>query len=132
MSAGEPFEVVRQAIDAINRRDVEGYLELCTPDIELYTPVSALEGPYVGEQGVCQFFAMIEESTREFELDLVELRPIDTTRALARGMLRGRSGGGVAMESPFANIYELEAGRLRRVRIYLDVAEGLAAAGFDR
>jgi ketosteroid isomerase-like protein len=47
----ENVEIVRRAISAVNERDVDAYLALCSPDFELINPVAAIEGPNRGEQG---------------------------------------------------------------------------------
>jgi hypothetical protein len=38
-------------------------------------------------------------------------------------------GGGVAFDQPITNVYELVAGKLRRVDVYFDREEALEAAG---
>jgi hypothetical protein len=43
--------VVSRALSAINERNVDAYLALCTRDIEVINPVTAIEGPTGGEQG---------------------------------------------------------------------------------
>jgi hypothetical protein len=55
----ENTDVVNRAISAINERDVDAYLALCTPDVEVINPVTAIEGPIRGEQGI---LAMSQEN----------------------------------------------------------------------
>jgi ketosteroid isomerase-like protein len=50
--ATEALEVVQQALAAVNEGDVEAYLALCAPDVELFSPLAGLEGADVGEEGV--------------------------------------------------------------------------------
>ena len=128
MSRGD-VEIVRRLIAALNERDVDSYLGLCARDVELISPVAPIEGPNVGAAGVRQFFAGLDEATTEFHLDVAELRAIDGERVLAVGQIRTVSEGGFPSTLPFVNIYQLEGGKLRRVRIYLDSDEGLRAAG---
>ena len=47
----ENVEVVKQAIAAVNERDVDAYLGLCAPDIELINPVAAIEGSNRANRG---------------------------------------------------------------------------------
>ena len=82
-------------------------------------------------EGVHAFFAMIAETTSDFSVEPEELRALDDGRVLALGQIRGTSQTGIEMEVPFVNIYEVGDGHLRRVRIYLDRDEGLAAAGLS-
>jgi ketosteroid isomerase-like protein len=52
----ENVEVVRRALAALNRRDVEAYLEVASPQIELITPALPLQGPITGHEGIRDFF----------------------------------------------------------------------------
>ena len=56
----ENVEIVRSALAALDRRDVEAYLELASPEIELITPASPLEGPTTGHDGIRRFFGELE------------------------------------------------------------------------
>jgi limonene-1,2-epoxide hydrolase len=127
----ENVEIVRGAIAALNKRDVDGYLGLCAPDVELITPVAAIEGPSVGAQGIRQFFAGIDEAMTEFHLDVTELRALDGQRVLALGQVRSVSKGGFASTLPFVNTYEIKDAKLCRIRVYNDQDEGLRAAGLS-
>jgi ketosteroid isomerase-like protein len=127
----ENIETVRGAIAALNTRDIDGYLGLCTPDVELITPVAAIEGPAVGAQGIREFFAGVDEAMTEFQLDVAELQALDERRVLAVGEVRSVSKGGFASTLPFVNIYEIEGAKLRRIRVYNDPGEGLRAAGLS-
>jgi ketosteroid isomerase-like protein len=125
----ENVEIVRRAIAAVNERDVDGYLGLCAPNVELITPVAPIEGPNVGVQGIRQFFAGIDDAMTEFHLDVAELRVLDGQRVLAVGQVRTVSQGGFASTLPLVNIYEIDGAKLRRIRVYNDQDEGLRAAG---
>jgi limonene-1,2-epoxide hydrolase len=127
----ENVEIVRGAIAALNERDVDGYLGLCAPDVELITPVAAIEGPSVGAQGIRQFFAGVDEAMTEFHLDVKELRALDGQRVLAVGQVRSVSKGGFASTLPFVNVYEIKDAKLCRIRVYNDQDEGLRAAGLS-
>jgi ketosteroid isomerase-like protein len=127
--SGETVEVVRRAIAAMNARDLDAYLELCAPDVELRSPMAGLEGANVGEQGVRDFFANVEESTTAFTIEVERFEPIDECRVLALVRFEMESPGGFALSQEAANIYEVEDGKLRRVQAYLDRDEGRRAAG---
>jgi ketosteroid isomerase-like protein len=51
-------EVVRRALAALDRRDVEAYLEVASPQIELITFASPLQGqgPITGHEGIRDVF----------------------------------------------------------------------------
>jgi ketosteroid isomerase-like protein len=126
----ENIEVVQQVIAALNDRDVDRYLAFCSPDIELVSPVAAIEGSSRGAEGIRQFFAGLEESTNVFRLDVERLQAAGD-RVLAFVQLRFTSQGGVELNQAIANVYDLAGGKLRRVRVFLDRAEALEAAGLS-
>jgi ketosteroid isomerase-like protein len=122
-------EVVKRAIAALNVRDVDAYLEICAPEVELHSPIAGLEGANVGEAGVREFFANVEEATTAFVIEIESLQPVDERRVLAMVRFEMESPGGFALTQEAANLYEVEDGKLRRVQAYLDRDEGLRAAG---
>ncbi|HKP88975.1 MAG TPA: nuclear transport factor 2 family protein [Thermoleophilaceae bacterium] len=123
----EREDLVRRAIDAVNARDVDGYLACCTDDVELITPVAAVGGSYDGPEGIRRFFADIEDAGPDFRLEVERLELVGE-RVLAFVLIRasGRSSG-ISMDQETANVYEFEGDRLRRVRIYTDRPTAAAA-----
>jgi ketosteroid isomerase-like protein len=123
----DSVEIVRQAVAALNARDVERYLELCTPDVELVSPVAPLEGANTGVEGIRAFFAGLDEGANAFRLELERLHQREDGRVVALTCVHVESKGGAAFDQPGANVYELEGGRLRRIRVYLHRDECLEA-----
>jgi ketosteroid isomerase-like protein len=122
------LEVVRRAIAALNDRDVDAYLALCTPDIELVSPLAPIEGPSIGPEGIRQFFSGLDEVASLFRLEIEELRLVRADRVVALLGLAFESTGGIPLPQRIANIYDLVGGKLKRVRVYLDRGEALEAA----
>jgi ketosteroid isomerase-like protein len=127
----ENVEVVRAAVAAINDRDLDRYLALCAPDIELITPAAAIEGASVGTEGIREFFAGIDESASEFELQFESVDELRDGRVLAALHVRFESVGGVALTQPIVNVYTLALGKLRRVEVFPDRAAALRAVGLE-
>jgi ketosteroid isomerase-like protein len=125
----ENVEVVKEAIAAINERDVDAYLALCGPDFELINPVAPLEGPSRGEHGVRSFFNALSEGAAVFELEVERLEALDDHRVLGWLTLHLESEGGFRQTQPLTNLYELDDGKLVRVRVFRDRDEALEAAG---
>ena len=127
----ENVEIVSQAISAINERDVDAYLALCHTDFEMTNQLTAIEGPNRGEQGIRSFFDSINEGTSRFELEVERLRPLDDNRVLGSLTLDIESEGGYRDRQALTNLYELEGGKLSRVKVFSDRAEALEAAGLS-
>ena len=128
----DKVDIARRAIDAFNRRDVDGlFAELATPDFEYYPAiVRALDGGgYSGPEGVERFAADTSENWAELQVVAEELRDLDE-RVLVLGRLKGRGkGSGAPVDQPFVTILDFRGNRIWRSRVYLDRAEGLRAAG---
>jgi ketosteroid isomerase-like protein len=127
----ENVEIARRAISAINERDVDAYLALCQPDFELINQLTPIEGANRGEAGIRRFFEAIEEGTIRFEMEVERLRPLDDNRVLGYLTLHMESERGYQQTQPITNLYELEGGKLSRVRVFNDRSEALVAAGLS-
>ena len=125
----ENVEIVSRAIAAINERDVDAYLALCHTDFEMTNQLTVIDGPNRGEQGIRNFFQGIDEGTTRFELEVERLRPLDDNRVLGYLTLQIESERGYQQTQALTNLYELEGGKLSRVRVFSDRAEALEAAG---
>jgi ketosteroid isomerase-like protein len=126
----ENVELVERAVAAINARDIDAYLACCTEDIELWTPVSAVSGVYEGRDGIERFFADIEDAGPDFRIDIERVEAIGGDRVLffTRVTSTGRASG-LPTAVDAANIYELDAGKIRRLRVFLDHQAALEAVG---
>ena len=128
----ENLETVRRCLDALNRRDVDGYLACCTDDVELQTTLVALEGAHEGRDGIRRFFADIQDSAPDFWLVLERVEVVGPNRVLGfeRGTASGRTSG-VALEEgiPFATVYDLAEGKIERIRVFADREQALEAVG---
>jgi ketosteroid isomerase-like protein len=126
----ENMETVRRAVEAVNRRDLAGYLACCTEDVELRTPLVDVAGAYRGADGIRQFFTDIEDSGPDFRLDVERVEAVDANRVIAfmQADVSGRVSG-VPIGIPTTNVYELVGGKIKRVRVFSDRAEALEAVG---
>jgi ketosteroid isomerase-like protein len=124
-------EVVRQALSALDRRDVEAYPKLASPAYELINPASSIEGPAIGHEGIRRFFRELTAYSKESEFRLEDIRAIGE-RVLASFVITavGRNSE-VKTSVKFAGVYDLEHGKIRRAEIFADRAEALEAAGLS-
>ncbi len=117
----QTLEPVRNALEALNERNVDRYLSHCTDDVRLESPVAAIEGAYEGPDGIRRFFGDVRDAIPDLRVEIERLDPAGPERVFAR--LRGRASGrvsGIALSFALANVYELVDGKIRRVRVFRD------------
>lgn len=123
---------VKRAIDAYNRRDVDLFFaELATEDFEWFPGlVRAFDaGRYRGRDGVERFYADTRDNWETLRTVGEEFRDLGD-RVVVFGRLVGRGkGSGAEVEARVVGINDFRGERIWRVRVYLDRAEGLRAAG---
>jgi ketosteroid isomerase-like protein len=69
--------LVREAIDAYNRRDAEGLAALMSPDVDLRPPVTELWGiAYRGHDGIRRWMADVEDSFVHAQIVPIELEDL--------------------------------------------------------
>jgi len=131
---GENIEIVKQLMDAFDRRDIDALVALATPDLEWFPVFAArVEGDvYRGRRGIEAFLGDLGETWEEFRPMPEQYRDLgDRVLALGRLKTRGRSSG-VPVDSPWAGIYDLRGGAVSRIRTFLDHDEALQAAEVTR
>jgi ketosteroid isomerase-like protein len=125
----ENVAVVRRALAALDRRDVEAYLEVASPQIELINPTSSLEGPITGHEGIRRFFRDLWTFSEASQFQVEEIRAVGG-RVLAFFVLttRGRMSE-IETSVPLAGVYDIEDGKVRRAHIFADRTQALQAVG---
>jgi ketosteroid isomerase-like protein len=126
----ENFKVVREAVAALNQRDVDAYVACCADDVRLLPPTAAVEGAYEGRSGIRRFFADIQDAVPDFRLNVERMEAIGPDRVLVsfRATASGRSSG-VGAAFPATTVYDLAGGKIKRARVFLDRDEAIQAAG---
>jgi ketosteroid isomerase-like protein len=119
-------------IDAFNRRDIDGLLELSDRDIEfrsILAPMMQGESVFRGPEGIHAYFESLDEA-----YDRVELVPSELIDAGAAVVVvehvawRGRESGAEG-RTHLAPVVWLRAGKVFRVETFEDRAEALEAVG---
>jgi ketosteroid isomerase-like protein len=128
----ENVELARQSIEAINRRDLDGYLALMDHEVEAVSRLSPIEGGHQGHDGIRHWWKMFLDTWPDFSARIVELHAVgDVT--LGEVELHGR---GVGSEIPSMwTVYS--AARWRRGKCvwwgnFATRAEAFEAAGPSR
>jgi predicted SnoaL-like aldol condensation-catalyzing enzyme len=113
----ENVEIVEEAINAVNERDLE------------------IGGVYDGPDGIRRFFADVRDTSPDFQITIERAEAIGADRVLAflRVSASGRASGiPAARDTPTTNIYDFANGKIKRIRIFLDREQALEAAGLRR
>ena len=128
------IDAVQKHLVALNERDLEGYLAGCTEDIELWSLLSALEGPYLGAEGIRRFFGDVKDAGPDHLKTTVRIEAIGPARVLTvdRWTASGRSSE-VAQEEgiEIGTVYEFEGEKIKRIRVFADLRDALEAAGLS-
>jgi ketosteroid isomerase-like protein len=100
-------------------------------DVE-FIPAAEIEGPvvYRGREGFVEFMRRWTEDWEDwsYRLDRLIDTPDDRVIAFLHQSAVGK-GSRVPVDLNYGSIWELEEGRVIRVRLYLDYAQALKAAG---
>ncbi len=127
----ENVAVVKRALDAFNRRDLDTYDGLYTSDFEWFPAMAGIVegGGYKGRKGMATFIAEVGETWERFSVLTDEFRDIGN-RVLVLCRIEGRGrGSGVQVDAPGGMVFEFHAGKISRGWGYLDRGEALRAAG---
>ena len=74
-------EMLRKAVDAYTRGDLEAYLETAHPEVEWYPFTAEAEGggAYRGHEGIRRWWSNLESNLDEFEASVNECRDLGDT-----------------------------------------------------
>jgi ketosteroid isomerase-like protein len=126
--AGSDIDVVRAVFAAFAERDVEGVLAHAGTDL-VFNPVTAdyagRSGPYLGHDGLRQYFRDLAEVWDELHLVPVDFRQNGET-ILVTGRVSARSPARIVAGST-GWIWRVVDGRVVYIRVYPSAADALAA-----
>ena len=127
-------EVVRRALEAWNRHDVDGLLALCHKGVRFRSLIGAVEGSkaHRGHQGVRRWWAEAEEvfEGRRMEVDAISTRG-EWVVFTGVGVGTGRASG-AEVRWPFMGVARLADGLLSELRLFADTDEAEAFLGDAR
>ena len=117
------------AVEAMNRRDIAAVLRLMDPEVRFEHRLAALEGNFVGLDGVRGWFADLVEHFDAWQIHCPDIRDLDD-RVLALGTIRATGkGSGAETELPFTVVARFRDGRITHFTDFGDKAQALEAAG---
>jgi ketosteroid isomerase-like protein len=128
----ENVEIVRAAIDSINRRDINQALDAAHEDFEAdwSNSIGPLGGVYRGREQVRQLLEAFLEAWDEFRWDTKEIITVDEARVLVVNRVRGRGrSSGVTVDAIGAQLWTITGGKASSITLYQSKAEALEAVG---
>ena len=125
----ENVKIVRAALDAYDRRDLEALRKLAAPDCEVDWSRSI--GPQHGVYGVDEALEVLPgaafESVRNEAEEFIEAGNHVITPVI--GHFRGRDG--IEVTARFTYVWTFRDGACVRITLYQERAEALEAAGLE-
>jgi ketosteroid isomerase-like protein len=127
----ENVEIVKAAINALNRKDLDAFFKDAAPGFEL--DMSRSLGPWRGVFGLDQARRSVEEFRETWESARVEphefIEAGDLVIVPVTGHLKGRGGIEVVASTTFA--WTIRDGAIERVSMYQERQEALEAVGLS-
>jgi ketosteroid isomerase-like protein len=120
-SHDEHFELARRAIDAVNRRDPDALIEMCSDDVEWWPAVTlGTDGePYRGAAGIRAYIADLDRAWSQFTIELEDLRATHDRLMAVCGLTgRGRRDA-LKLQRRAVVVYQVASGRITGARTLL-------------
>jgi ketosteroid isomerase-like protein len=125
-------EAIRRGVEAVNRRDFDAALSLCTPDVvwEVSSVGRMVEmRPFIGGEAMQKFWEDLTGAFGDFEISDEEVQDLGSGVTFGVAALRGRPhGSGGLIESRVGVVAIWRDGRIARATNYIDLDEARAAA----
>ena len=129
----ENVEIVRRAFEALNRRDVEAFLESTDPNViqDWSRAVGPQRGIYHGRDEVVRFLRSWWDAFDESVIVVDDLIDAGDGQVVAvfHGRQRGRSSGATVEGRGSVLVWNLREGKLVSSTLYQERAEALEAVG---
>jgi ketosteroid isomerase-like protein len=124
-------ELVRAIIAAYNARDVDSFVELHAPEIEIrQAPGFPESRPLRGRDDLPNWTVDHFGSFARIRWDTAEICAVSADRVMHSGDWGGEgAASGVAAGTSLTGLFTIRAGQVAEVEFYFDHAEALEAAG---
>jgi ketosteroid isomerase-like protein len=126
----ENVEVVRQVLEAFNRRDWTEWESHHDPEVEWCNPGEFPgAGVHHGVGATRRLLDELLETATEWRVDIDAIESVARDQVLmcGRSVLVGRTSR-IPFEDPLCQLFELEDGRVKRVQTFRSRTEALEAA----
>ena len=122
--------VAREGLEAFRRGDIETFLNLLDPDVEVFSPPE-LPNPaqFTGRDGYLPWASQWLDAWETFELDAEGFEPLRAHHVLMTVRQHGiGKGSGAEVEMRVCYMLEYRDGLATRVHLYADREQALKAA----
>jgi ketosteroid isomerase-like protein len=89
----ERVELTRRAFQLYVGGDIEGLLELYSPDVEVTAPDFMNAGPFHGHGGYMEWLRRWNEAWDTFDFDVHAIEPVGERQVVASVLVSGRGAG---------------------------------------
>jgi ketosteroid isomerase-like protein len=127
-------ELVRQIVDATNRRDADAFVAALDPDVEWEDDLFGTGGArtYRGAAGVREWLAQVWEPWESLHMEAVEITPAgDDLLLIGFELTASGRESGVETNARFWTVSRLADGKVRTRKTFLDRAEARRVAGLS-
>jgi uncharacterized protein len=128
----ENVEIVREAMDAFNRRDFDAFVPRFQPDVEWDDSEGfpGVGGVYHGRAGVREWWETWLEAWESFHFEIEEITEGSGDRVLFGGLGTGRGkGSGVETQARTWYVLWFEDGKLAGRKLFWTRDDAIEAAG---
>jgi|SRR5829696_8458089 len=130
----ENVEIVRNAIAAFDRGDIEGVLRLCDAEIVITQPpeLPGVSREQHGHQGVLEALAIWPEQWDDYRIEVLRIAAAPGDKVFVTQRARGRGKqSGVEVDMDFSFVFTLRGGNISEWHLFMQEEQALEAAGLS-
>jgi ketosteroid isomerase-like protein len=128
----ENVEIVRNAIAAFDRGDIEGVLRVCDEDIVITQPpeLPGVSPEQHGHQGVLEALAIWPEQWDDYRIELLRIAAAPGGKVFVTQRTRGRGKqSGIEVDMDFSFVFTVRDAKVSEWRLFVQEDQALEAAG---
>ena len=127
----QDVELVRRAMEAWNRADIDELIPLSDPEVEFVSIFAGMEGrTYRGYDGLREYFTDMRDTWADFRRDIEGVTDAGGDRVVVFFHLQGIArASGVPVDERVTTVFRIRQGRLHRMVVFRNRDDALEAAG---
>jgi|SRR3954451_22296224 ketosteroid isomerase-like protein len=130
----ENVEIVRNAIAAFDRGDIEGVLRLCDENIVITQPpeLPGVSPEQHGHRGVIEALAIWPEQWDDYRIEILRIAAAPGDKVFVTQRTRGRGKlSGVEVDMDFSFVFTVHDAKIGEWRLFVQEDQALEAAGLS-